>query len=144
MGSLGHPGASLRVWRDYFPNAIIYGGDIDENILFTEERIKTFFIDQLDPTSIKSFWEKVDSKDFDFIVDDGLHTFEAGITLFKNSIFKLSKTGIYVIEDVNIWDLPHYLDFFVKTEYIVDYVALKQQNLNHEFLLVIRKQQFIN
>ena len=31
MGINGKPGASLRVWRDYFPNAEIFGGDIDEN-----------------------------------------------------------------------------------------------------------------
>jgi hypothetical protein len=27
------PGASLRVWRDYFPNAHIYGLDIDDAFL---------------------------------------------------------------------------------------------------------------
>ena len=144
MGSVGHPGASLRVWRDYFPNANVYGADIDKDILFSEERIKTFYIDQLNPSSIKDFWEKVNTKDFDLIVDDGLHTFKAGITLFKNSIFKLSKTGIYVIEDINITDLPLYFDFFTKTEYNVDYVALKRPKLNHEFILVIRKKQSIN
>lgn len=53
MGILGKPGASLRVWRDYFPNAQIYGADIDKEILFTEERIKTYFINQLIPESIK-------------------------------------------------------------------------------------------
>ena len=74
----------MRVWRDYFPNANVYGADIDKDILFSEERIKTFYIDQLNPSSIKDFWEKVNTKDFDLIVDDGLHTFKAGITLFKN------------------------------------------------------------
>ncbi len=53
MSSMGKPGASLRVWRDYFPNAIIYGADSDKDILFAEERIKTFYIDQLDPVAIK-------------------------------------------------------------------------------------------
>ena len=31
-----------------------------------------------------------------------------------------------------------------KTEYNVDFVALKQRKLNHEFLVVIRKKQIIN
>jgi hypothetical protein len=53
MGSMGKPGASLRVWRDYFLNAIIYGADIDKDILFAEEKIKTFYIDQLDSVAIK-------------------------------------------------------------------------------------------
>ena len=33
----GVPGASLRVWREYFFNAKIYGGDIDKDILFQEK-----------------------------------------------------------------------------------------------------------
>lgn len=35
------PGASLRVWRDFFPNAVIYGWDIDPSaMVYDEERIK--------------------------------------------------------------------------------------------------------
>ena len=52
------PGASLRVWRDYFVNANIFGGDIDEKVLFEEDRIRTFFVDQLNDSSIKLMWEK--------------------------------------------------------------------------------------
>src|SRR6476620_5978044 len=59
MGSEGKPGASLRLWRDYFPNAMVYGADIDRDILFEEERIKTFYIDQLNPEAIKVFWRQV-------------------------------------------------------------------------------------
>ena len=141
MGEKGRPGASLRVWRDYFPYANVYGADIDENILFNEERIKTFYLNQLDPLSIKNFWDNVGEQDFDFIVDDGLHTFIAGITLFKNSISKLSQEGIYVIEDVNIDDLLLYRNFFDNQKFNVDYVVLKQPKLQQEFLVVIRKKQ---
>jgi len=100
MGSDGRPGASLRVWRDYFPNAIVYGADIDHEVLFKEERIETFYMNQLDPSSIKSATQIFPDGMFDFIVDDGLHTFEAALTLFLNSIRLLSPRGIYVIEDV--------------------------------------------
>ena len=140
MGEKGKPGASLRVWRDYFPNAYIYGADIDKSILFSEQRIKTFYINQLDSKSIKSFWNNIGSSDFDFIVDDGLHTFSAGINLFKNSIERLSQFGIYVIEDVQINDLVLYKDFFDKQNFNVDYVLIKQPKLLPEFLVVIRKK----
>ena len=46
MTANGVPGASLRGWRDYFWNAQIYGADIDERILFEEDRIKTYHVDQ--------------------------------------------------------------------------------------------------
>src|SRR5262249_35300312 len=39
MGKYGKPGASLRAFKDYLPNAKIFGADIDRNILFQEERI---------------------------------------------------------------------------------------------------------
>lgn len=140
MGLLGKPGASLRMWRDYFPFAQIYGADIDKNILFSEERIQTYFIDQLDPELIKNCWNEIDEFDFDFILDDGLHTFNAGSCLFVNSIDRLSKNGIYVIEDVNVHDLRKYKSFFKNKNYIVDYVTMYKKNfLGDNSLVVIRK-----
>ena len=59
MTKYGKPGASLRVFRDYFLNAKIYGADIDKNILFTSDRIFTYYVDQLDEISILSMWNKI-------------------------------------------------------------------------------------
>ena len=101
MTSGGKPGASLTVWRDYFINSIVYGADIDKNILFEEDKIKTFYVDQLNEDSIRKLWSDINKSDFDLIIDDGLHTFEAGITFFLNSFDKLKKNGIYIIEDVD-------------------------------------------
>lgn len=107
MTKNGIPGASLRVWRDYFFNAKIYGGDIDKEILFEEHRIKTFYVDQLDSNSIKSMWENIEVKEFDIIIDDGLHEPEANYNFFINSFHKLKKNGIFVIEDVPNIYLTH-------------------------------------
>lgn len=143
MGIHGRPGASLRVWRDYFPNAEIYGGDIDKEILFSEERIQTYFVDQLDPTSIQSLWSSIRVTDFDLIIDDGLHTFEAGSCLFSNSIDKLEKNGIYIIEDVTIGDAVKYKNFFSTQEYSVHFLPLFRPNLplDDNILIEIRKMQ---
>ncbi len=141
MGISGKPGASLKVWRDYFPNASVWGADIDRTVLFQEERIHTYFIDQLDTDSIERFWEEVGVGDFDFMLDDGLHTFEAGSNLFLNSIDYLSPNGIYVIEDVSGPDLLKYKEFFKETEFIVDYVFLTGPNpgLVDNNLVVVKK-----
>ena len=40
-------------------------------------------------------------EEFDLIIDDGLHTFNAGVTFFENSFSRLKKTGFYIIEDVH-------------------------------------------
>jgi hypothetical protein len=142
MGSSGKPGASLRVWRDFFPNANVYGADIDRDVLFEEHRIKTFYIDQLDPVAIEQFWKEVGESDFDFMLDDGLHTFEAGSTLFLNSIDKLSKNGIYIIEDVFPTDMLRYMDFFENTNYAVEFVSLHlpSAKIIDNSLVVVRKR----
>ncbi len=41
MGFRGRPGASLRAFRDFLPNARIFGADVDCRVLFAEERIRT-------------------------------------------------------------------------------------------------------
>jgi hypothetical protein len=145
MGVKGRPGASLRVWRDFFPNAIIIGGDIDRNVLFDEERIHTFYIDQLDPAAISSFWDQVGIDEFDLMLDDGLHTFEAGSCLFEHSISKLAADGIYIIEDVQVRDLIRYKQFFDKKGFVVDYVNMFRPNveLGNNSLVVIRKRPVI-
>jgi hypothetical protein len=134
-------GGSLRMWRDFFPNAMVYGADIEWSVLFHEERISTFYIDQLNPDVIAEFWDKVGVQDFDLIVDDGLHTFKAGATLFQHSIDKLAHHGIYIIEDVGPSDLLLYKDFFAKKDFQVEYVSLFRPStpLGDNNLVVVRK-----
>ena len=62
MGRRGHQGASLRAFRDFLPNAQIYGADIDKRILFEEERIKTCFVDQTDLRSFDALGGSVGAK----------------------------------------------------------------------------------
>ena len=99
MGVQGRPGASLRVWRDYFPNATIIGVDIDKDILFSEERIQTYHCDQTESESIVEFFAQCPIQGFELIIDDGLHTEKAAATFFVNSYEKLRQGGLYFIED---------------------------------------------
>lgn len=134
MGLAGMPGASLRVWRDYFPNAEIIGADIDESTLFVEERIRTYWVDQRSPTSVEELWKLIDTTDFDLIIDDGLHEFEAGKTLFLGSIGHLSTNGTYIIEDVTYQDMMLYIDFFSDLDFRVDFASLIRpaENVRYE------------
>lgn len=143
MGGKGKPGASLRVWRTYFPNAQIVGADIDKSILFSEERISTYYVDQTNPNIIKEMWKKIGISNFDIMIDDGLHTFEAGVTLFENSIDQLSNDGHYFIEDVSISDIPKFVNYFNGKNFIVKYHMLSRPHIyiNDNCLIVIRKQR---
>ena len=101
MGWGGRPGASLYGWREYFPNASIHGGDIDRDILFTDDRIDTYYCDQTNPVAIAQMWSDPRlSEKFDIMLDDGLHTYDANVCLLENSIHKLAVNGIYIIEDI--------------------------------------------
>lgn len=99
MGREGKPGASLRAFRDYCPNALVFGADIDERILFEEDRIKTFYVDQTDPKSFDNLLAKTPG-DFDLIIDDGLHSPHANITSLEFGLKKVRKHGWVVIEDI--------------------------------------------
>jgi hypothetical protein len=92
------PGASLRAFRDYFPNGEIYGGDIQDDCMFTEERITTLLFDS---TSKQACDTALRDLKFDVIIDDGLHTATAQIETFKNLWERLNEGGVYFIEDVH-------------------------------------------
>lgn len=122
----GKSGASLKVWKEYFKKAQIYGADIDKNILFKQDRIKTYYVDQLDTRSIKEMWKKIKIKNFDIIIDDGLHTAKAIINCFVNSFKKLKNNGVYIIEDVNPLEIDEIMTKL--KDYSPELVALRGNN----------------
>ena len=120
MGKDGTPGASLYAWSIFFTNSMIYGADIDKDILFNTDRIKTFYCDQTNSNVIQNMWKTSDlNENFDIIIEDGLHEFDANVCFFNNSIHKLKPNGIYIIENIltskierynsmiNIWKTQH-------------------------------------
>jgi hypothetical protein len=88
MGELGKPGASLRVWKDYFNNASIYGADVDKDILFQEDRITTGYMDQLDKNSIEEFFKNLDLLGFDYLVGYGAKDASAKFLEYIKRIMK--------------------------------------------------------
>lgn len=105
MGTNGKPGASLRAFRDFLPNAQIYGADIDRRILFSEERISTFFVDQTDRGSFDAIADAVGDS-LDLIIDDGLHSPNANLATLLFGLERLKIGGWLVIEDIAPLALP--------------------------------------
>jgi SAM-dependent methyltransferase len=111
MGVFGAPGASLRGWQELFPHALVYGADIDRRILFQEDRIKTFYCNQLDRSSIRDLWSHPDLQDgVDIIIEDGLHTFEANVAFLEQSLHHLRPGGIYITEDISWNNIDEWVD----------------------------------
>jgi hypothetical protein len=105
MGTEGKPGASLRAFREFLPNATIYGADIDRRILFQEERIETFWVDQTDPATLSELSSRI-PKGLDMILDDGLHSPNANLAVIAFALKQVKVGGWIVIEDISHRALP--------------------------------------
>lgn len=127
-------GASLYMWREWFPNAMIYGIDIEPDLIFSDDRIKTFLCDQRDEFQLKTMIRKI-GDDIDLFIDDGSHLPEVQMaTCFM--AMPLLKDPIYVIEDVgNRWIVDH-----LSKAYDCKVLKLNRRKYNDDCLVVVRKK----
>jgi hypothetical protein len=114
-------GNSLKCWREYFPNATIYGIDIYEHAELNTDRIVTYKADQSNETDLENMIKNIDGS-LDIIIDDGSHVgkHQAFSFLFLNKF--LSKNGIYVIEDIQPSNIYKFLDLSIFPEDSVGYI----------------------
>ncbi len=148
MGPDGRPGASLYGWVEYFnnPQTQVFGADIDKNILFNTDNIHTFYCDQTNPQIINDMWNNtLLEENFDIIIEDGLHTYDANVCFFENSIHKLKNNGYYIIEDIAYYDKSKFINKIQewKTKYnncTFDLVVIPSNiNTHDNTLLIIHK-----
>ena len=92
-------GASLYMWRDYFPKAQIFGCDIVKEIIFNDDRINCFQCDQSNKDSVLELINKT-GEDFDIVIDDGSHITEHQIISAQTLLPFVREGGYYIIEDV--------------------------------------------
>jgi hypothetical protein len=90
-------GASLRMWKRFFPNARIVGIDIYDKRHFSERRIDVRICDQTDARALTALSGEYGG--FDIIIDDGSHVNEHVIGTFHTLFPLLRPNGIYAIED---------------------------------------------
>jgi len=97
-GSVYQTGASLRMWRDFFPKAQVIGVDNDPVGMITDDRISTILCDQ---HNIGELWNRIPrTMTFDLIVDDGSHLPDDQVVTATVLWPLLRLGGIYIIEDV--------------------------------------------
>ena len=104
------PGASLRSYKKILASAKCFGADIDSSILFSDDGIVTAWANQTDLTSMLNLAKTFSEKEYDLIIDDGLHSTEANLNTL---IFALKHTSIesfIYIEDISkssisVWEI---------------------------------------
>lgn len=91
-------GASLRMWKAYFPKAQIFGLDITDKSAHDEDRIRTVIGSQDD----EGFLRDLSAREgpFDIVIDDGSHQNRHVIRSFEILFPLLAENGFYAVEDV--------------------------------------------
>lgn len=97
------PGASLRMWAEYFPEAMIYGIDTDRTAVLKAKggQIQCVVADQQKRSELivvaqKAAWA---NGGIDLIVDDGDHSAKSQIFTAVHLMPFLAPGGLYIIED---------------------------------------------
>lgn len=96
-----HEGKSLKLWRDYFINGIVYGIDIlDLSFLNDEDRIVPIgFANAYTSETIKRL-RTTSLYGFDIIIDDGPHDIKSMVYFLVHYQNLLKPGGILVLEDI--------------------------------------------
>lgn len=92
-------GAGLKTFAEFFPNASIYGAEIDPQRVWREDRIQIFLCDQSSTSDLESLIQKT-GPDIDLVIEDGSHLPMHQITTCRTLMPLLKKDVIYIIEDV--------------------------------------------
>lgn len=96
-------GASLMMWRDFFPNAEIYGIDIHPDTFIKGERLHTYYCDQSNKEQLEALIREIGS-DIDIVIDDGSHIHQHQVISARVLMPLLQKDVAYLIEDVQYPD----------------------------------------
>lgn len=96
------PGASAKVWLDFFPETLVYIMELfeDENSEKWNQfngNIPGIILSKGSSTEIQS-WNTI-PENLDLIIDDGSHFPNDQITTFYNGFSKLKPGGYWIIED---------------------------------------------
>ena len=108
-------GQSVRMWTDYFPNAVIHAADIEKSFKSCESysnRIKFHLLDQRSRIQLKGMEQ---FGPFDLIIDDGNHFWSEQILTFETLFPYLKQGGIYIVEDTTTSYWNEYKNYHIST-----------------------------
>jgi len=96
--------ASIKMWSNYFTKATIEGFDYDEDLIKNAKtsnlpNTNYHYIDVNRSETIKEAFDST-NKQYDIIIDDSTHAFEAQIKIIYNTRKFLKKDGFLIIEDI--------------------------------------------
>ncbi len=127
-------GASLFMWRDFFPNAQVFGADIRPECIFEDGRVKTFACDQSRPEELQWLLAQT-GEDLDVVIDDGSHQPADQVLTCKVLMPMLRQDVIYAVEDVGHSEIAAQL-----SEYVCEFINPWRRKNRDDRILLVRKQ----
>lgn len=125
-------GLSMKMWREYYPNAEIVGIDIKDMSFMhntdwqVPESVQLIQCDGTDPKQLKKLGN------FDIIIDDGSHYWSHQQKSFEHLYYsQLNKGGVYIIEDLWTSDIDFYADAKVNTKEYLKQLKKRGFKLNY-------------
>lgn len=126
-------GASLSVWKRYFPRALVHGMDITDKTALSEQRITVLQGDQSCTDDLAAV--AAAAGPFDIVIDDGSHVSAHLLTTFHALWPALRYGGMYIMEDLQTSYWPSFGgrdDTFDDPATSVGFLKTLVDGLNHE------------
>lgn len=142
-------GGSIKLWRDYFQNATVYGLDIMPksnlwSVIANDSRIKLFTSTDAYNTDFFNNTFLSPGMKFDMMLDDGPHTLDSMKAFIQMYSHLLTDDGILVIEDVQSWEWISILKSTVPSElqeYIQVYDLRENKGRCDDIVFIIDKNK---
>ncbi|MBN3459543.1 class I SAM-dependent methyltransferase [Mycobacterium sp. DSM 3803] len=127
-------GGSLQMWREYLPDAVIVGIDINSSARQYDDPTRDIHVrigDQTDTEFLGTVIEEFGP--LDAVLDDGGHTPKQMISSFQYLFPRLAPGGVYIVEDVhaNYWTL-----FRDQRESFIDFTKWLMDAMHAQYLQI--------
>ena len=101
-------GGSIRMWRDYFPNATIHGIDIRQRHINSIKDTERLVLNKVDQGSEAQLKEHAKKGPWKIVIDDGSHVSKHLKLTFDILWDTVEPGGYYIIEDTHCsyWKYP--------------------------------------
>lgn len=109
---LGCRGGSAKMWNEYFPEAKIYGCDINI-VRHVDDSFTYIKMDMNNPNDYDQLPDNID-----VIIEDGPHTAKSQLVMLDTCLDKMAKNGVIVFEDLHC----------TESQYERDYIKFKGQS----------------
>jgi predicted O-methyltransferase YrrM len=132
-----YDGGSLFMWKEYFPNATIYGIELEQRVIIEDPRVTQIIASGYLPETLKLI-----PSELDIAIDDGPHTPTSQITFMELYLDLIKPEGLLIIEDISqehVDTLIKHIPESHKNKYILHDLRHKRNGRWDNIVLVIKK-----